>query len=222
MHLNDQKLGQPLDVEESDQIARTLIAFSNLLPEETPQPWPRYCGAMGMCFGFVSTPIPLYSPTDMSSSLLVLDESRRKHMQTSGVRLSSEYFNTALARMNYISERFNRKIHQVNIQAISPFPPHSLFLGVKAQDKLWIETGDVCYLEAANALVTMLGHYSKRWASSRMYWITPEVLFQRLTFLGKYLEIIEANRRGSLSNEIEAIRNLKKMKTQVISPDYIT
>lgn len=50
MHLYDPKSDGTLDEEESDQIARTLTAFSLLLPEETPQPWPRYCGAIGMCY----------------------------------------------------------------------------------------------------------------------------------------------------------------------------
>lgn len=50
MHLQDQKLGKSFDAESADQIARTLTAFSMLLPEETPQPWPRYCGAIGMCY----------------------------------------------------------------------------------------------------------------------------------------------------------------------------
>lgn len=53
MHLHSQKGqgGDAFDKEESDQIARTLLSFSRLLPEETPQPWPRYCGAIGMCYG---------------------------------------------------------------------------------------------------------------------------------------------------------------------------
>jgi hypothetical protein len=57
-HLRDQKIQGSLDVEESDQLARTLLAFSKLLPEETPQPWPRYCGAVGMCYGSVFCSIP--------------------------------------------------------------------------------------------------------------------------------------------------------------------
>ena len=51
MHLRENE-NQAFNVEESDQLARTLLAFSKLLPEETPQPWPRYCGAMGMCYGY--------------------------------------------------------------------------------------------------------------------------------------------------------------------------
>ena len=50
MQLRDPNANATLDKEESDQIARTLTAFSLLLPEETPQPWPRYCGAIGMCY----------------------------------------------------------------------------------------------------------------------------------------------------------------------------
>ena len=38
------------DVEESDQLIRTLTAFSFLLPEESANPWPQYCGAMGLCY----------------------------------------------------------------------------------------------------------------------------------------------------------------------------
>ena len=54
LHLQDQKNQQAYDVQESDQLARTLLAFSQLLPEEMPQPWSRYCGAIGMCYGCVS------------------------------------------------------------------------------------------------------------------------------------------------------------------------
>ena len=53
-HLRDQHTSGSIDVEESDQIARTLTAFSMLLPEETPKPWPRYCGAIGMCYRYYS------------------------------------------------------------------------------------------------------------------------------------------------------------------------
>jgi hypothetical protein len=53
VHLRENE-NQAFNVEESDQLARTLLAFSKLLPEETPQPWPRYCGAMGMCYGYFS------------------------------------------------------------------------------------------------------------------------------------------------------------------------
>lgn len=42
LHLNDYKTHHTMDLEESDQIARTLTAFSLLIPEETPQPWPAY------------------------------------------------------------------------------------------------------------------------------------------------------------------------------------
>jgi len=50
MHLHNPMSNGTLDREESDQIARTLTAFSLLLPEETPRAWPSYCGAIGMCY----------------------------------------------------------------------------------------------------------------------------------------------------------------------------
>lgn len=48
-----------MNTDEADQLARTLTAFSMLLPEDTPQPWPMYCGALGMCFRL----FPLLLPT---------------------------------------------------------------------------------------------------------------------------------------------------------------
>lgn len=53
MHLRDQNLTQRFDADSADQIAKTLTSFSMLLPEETPKPWPRYCGAIGMCYRLV-------------------------------------------------------------------------------------------------------------------------------------------------------------------------
>lgn len=42
MHLNDVRKTNVQNLDESDQIARTLTAFSLLIPEDSPQPFPRY------------------------------------------------------------------------------------------------------------------------------------------------------------------------------------
>lgn len=72
MHLRDSKNSFP-DPEEAGQIARTLTAFSMLLPEETPQPWPMYCGALGMCFRFV----PLLSISRLSNIMQCTNDTPR-------------------------------------------------------------------------------------------------------------------------------------------------
>lgn len=150
IHLHDQKIQGSLDVEESDQLARTLLAFSKLLPEETPQPWPRYCGAMGMCF----------------SSLMVLHASRESFGKPNA---TSNFFHLTLDGISWIADKFNKKVGQVDFEAVSPFPPHSVMLAASANDKLWRATGDPKHLDAANSLVTMLRLFSKRWLGARKY-----------------------------------------------------
>lgn len=147
LHLRDQNL----DLEESDQLARTLLAFLKLLPEETPLPWPRYCGAMGMCFG----------------SLIVLEESRSHHRKVTGETLSLEFFDKTLACMNRVCGRFVDRIDEVPVKAMSPFPPHSVYLAAKTEENLWRETGKVEHLDAANTMVIMLRYFSRRWLSAR-------------------------------------------------------
>lgn len=49
-HIKDSTYGESFNFEERKLLARTLEAFSTLLPEEAPQPWPMYCGAIGMCY----------------------------------------------------------------------------------------------------------------------------------------------------------------------------
>ncbi|KAH7327025.1 hypothetical protein BKA65DRAFT_509774 [Rhexocercosporidium sp. MPI-PUGE-AT-0058] len=152
MHLQDQKLTQSFDAESADQIARTLTAFSMLLPEETPQPWPRYCGAIGMCY----------------SAMMTLYESRPK------IDLSVEFsrsdapesLKSALARMKIVSTKFNLKIQQVDCEAISPFPPHGLTKAATTRYRLWSETSDASHLEAADSLLTMVRHFSNRWSNA--------------------------------------------------------
>ncbi|KAE9366721.1 hypothetical protein N431DRAFT_471753 [Stipitochalara longipes BDJ] len=152
MHLHDPKSDGTLDKEESVQIARTLTAFSLLLPEETPQPWPRYCGAIGMCY----------------SALLTLHESRQDPALP--IELGDDHcpesLASALNRINFIAGRFNEKIEQVDLEAISPFPPRSLYKGASIQYKLWKQTGDRKWLEASERMKLMLTHFSKRWMNA--------------------------------------------------------
>jgi len=73
---------------------------------------------------------------------------------------------SALNRINYIARRFNEKIVQVDSESISPFPPRSLYKGAAIQYRLWQETGDRKWLEAAEEMKLMLSHFSKRWMNA--------------------------------------------------------
>jgi hypothetical protein len=70
---------------------------------------------------------------------------------------------SALKRLNRISTIFNEKIDQVDFEAISPFPPQGLAKACSTQYRLWRDTGEETYLRAAESLMIMIGHFSKRW-----------------------------------------------------------
>ena len=86
------------------------------------------------------------------------------------IELGDSYFPGSLAssltRMNSISRRFNDKIEQVNIEAISPFPPRSLYKAASIQYRIWKQTGDRKWLESADAMKLMLTYFSKRWMNA--------------------------------------------------------
>ncbi|KAL2060622.1 hypothetical protein VTL71DRAFT_9263 [Oculimacula yallundae] len=152
MHLRDQKLTKTFDADSADQIARTLTAFSALLPEETPQPWPRYCGAIGMCY----------------SAMMILYNSRPKTDLSCEFNRSDapESLKSTLARIRIVSTKFDEKIQQVDRESISPFPPHGLTKAATTRYRLWSETSDHSHLEAADSLLTMVRHFSKRWLNA--------------------------------------------------------
>ncbi|PVH84039.1 hypothetical protein DL98DRAFT_585060 [Cadophora sp. DSE1049] len=152
MHLHDQQLTQRFDAESADQIAKTLTSFSMLLPEETPQPWPRYCGAIGMCY----------------SALMTLYESRPKTTLSDEFNRSDapESLKSAFTRIKIVSAKFNGNIQQGDCEAISPFPPDGLRKAATIRYRLWSETSDISHLEAADSLLTMIRHFSKRWLNA--------------------------------------------------------
>ncbi|KAH7379905.1 hypothetical protein BKA64DRAFT_686597 [Cadophora sp. MPI-SDFR-AT-0126] len=152
MHLREQKLTQRFDSESANQIANTLTSFSMLLPEETPQPWPTYCGAIGMCY----------------SALMTLYESRPKTTLSDEFNRSDtpESLKSAIARIYIISATFNGKIQEVDCEAISPFPPGGLRKAATICYRLWSETSDISHLKAADSLLAMIRHFSKRWLSA--------------------------------------------------------
>ncbi|RFU34686.1 hypothetical protein B7463_g1652, partial [Scytalidium lignicola] len=155
MHLYDSDGRHSLNKDESDQIARTLTAFSMLLPEETPQPWPTYCGAIGMCY----------------SALITLHESQPKTSLDPDAICSDapESLQSTLNRLALISKKFNDNIRQIDIEGMSPFPPHGITRAALLQYRLWKETGDIKYCETANVLTVMVKHFSKRWMRAAHY-----------------------------------------------------
>ena len=96
---------------------------------------------------------------------MVLHESREKCWGMSETYYS-EYLQTSLDGVVWVAKRFNQRIHQVDIDAISLFPPHSLYLAALQQDRIWRETGDSKYFEAVNSLAVMLEHFGKRWLNA--------------------------------------------------------
>lgn len=73
---------------------------------------------------------------------------------------------SALSRINFIASRFNEKFEQVDREAISPFPPRSLYKAASVQYRLWKQTGDRKWLEASEEMRVMLTHFSKRWMNA--------------------------------------------------------
>lgn len=51
-HLYQPTTDESFNAEEAKLLAQTLEAYIGLLPEEDPQPWPRYCGSLGICFRY--------------------------------------------------------------------------------------------------------------------------------------------------------------------------
>lgn len=107
-----------------------------------------------------------FSHNDLSNTtlrgLMVLHGSREKFCTIPGY-YSTEFLQASLEGVAWIAKRFNQKIHQVDIDAVSPFPPHSVYLAALQQDRVWRETGDLRCFEAANSLASMLGHFGRRW-----------------------------------------------------------
>ena len=101
---------------------------------------------------------------------MTLHESRQD--PTSSIEIGDihcpESLASALSRVNFITNRFNEKIEQVDFEAMSPFPPRGLYKAASTQYRLWKQTGDRKWLEASNALKLMLSHFSKRWMNAGM------------------------------------------------------
>ncbi|KAH8821338.1 hypothetical protein F5884DRAFT_83780 [Xylogone sp. PMI_703] len=167
MQLYDSERRRSLDTDEFGQLARTLTAFAMLLPEETPQPWPTYCGAMGMCY----------------SALMMLHESQQKNDPDTEIipPNAPESLQSSLDRLVIISQRFNGQIRQIDTEAMSPFPPSSIAKAASAYTLLWRKTGDIRHRDAANALTEMVGHFSKRWTKAAYYLRKLEAEQQLLT-----------------------------------------
>jgi hypothetical protein len=96
---------------------------------------------------------------------MVLIESREKCCEIPG-SYSTEFLQSSLEGVAWIAKRFNQKISQVDIDAVSPFPPHSVYLAALQQDQIWRKTGDLKCLEAADSLSCMLGHFGRRWLNA--------------------------------------------------------
>jgi hypothetical protein len=73
---------------------------------------------------------------------------------------------SSLDRMRQISTSFNAKIGQVDFEAISPFPPHSLVKAASIRYQMWRDKGDITSLDAADSLIQMLKHFSRRWMNA--------------------------------------------------------
>jgi len=101
---------------------------------------------------------------------MILHQSRLKSKK----RISDEFFHSTMEGIAWISARFNSRIDQVNWEGISPFPSTSVYLSVKAQDKLWRETGDVKCKEASECMVAMLDFFGRRWGNAREFSPTNE------------------------------------------------
>lgn len=107
----------------------------------------------------------------MYRGLMILNESREKYCNQTG-SYSTEFLQTSLDGVTWIAKRFNQKIGQVDIDALSPFPSHSVYMSALQQDRMWRETGDLRCFEATNSMASMLRHFGRRWlnASKSLLW----------------------------------------------------
>ena len=80
--------------------------------------------------------------------------------------VSTELLQTSLDGVVWIAQGFNQKIHQVDTHAVSPFPPYSIYLAARQQNRIWQETGDLRCLDATNSLALMLSHLGRRWLNA--------------------------------------------------------
>jgi hypothetical protein len=101
---------------------------------------------------------------------MVVHESRQDQDSAQPIELGDshcpESLASALSRINFIAGRFNEKIDQVDVEAISPFPSCSLYKTSSVQYRLWKQTGDRKWLEAAERMKLMLANFSKRWMNA--------------------------------------------------------
>jgi hypothetical protein len=80
--------------------------------------------------------------------------------------LSTEFLELTFNRMSSVSCKFNARIDQVDVRAISPFPPHSLHLVALVQDELWRETWDPKRKEDREEFIRMLRFFGRRWGNA--------------------------------------------------------
>ena len=98
---------------------------------------------------------------------MTLHCSRPECVQTpSDAPEAPESLQSSLDRMRHISTSFNAKIGQVDFEAISPFPPHSLVKAASIRYQMWRDKGDITSLDAADSLIQMLKHFSRRWMNA--------------------------------------------------------
>ena len=91
-----------------------------------------------------------------------------------------------------IAKHFNNSVETtVDINALSPFVPYSLYLGIRAQRRLYRETHDDGIWSSLSAMETMLRTFSRRWCGAGMRSLFPED-FQRTNscYVGKYLGML--------------------------------
>jgi hypothetical protein len=96
---------------------------------------------------------------------MILNESREKCCN-GPVSYTTEFLQTSLDGVTWISNRFNQRIDQVDIDAVSPFPSYSVYMTAIQQDRIWRETGDLTCFEATKSLVSMLRHFGRRWLNA--------------------------------------------------------
>jgi hypothetical protein len=99
--------------------------------------------------------------TNKLRGLLFLHESRYHSFP---LQESATYFlQTSLNGMSWIAIRFNQKIDQIDMDVMSLFPTHSIYMGTMQQERLWRDTGDLRCFEAVKSLLAMLRHFGRKW-----------------------------------------------------------
>ncbi|KAH8807298.1 hypothetical protein F5884DRAFT_340117 [Xylogone sp. PMI_703] len=139
---------------EALQLERTLMSFLPILIEEELN-FGKYCGALAMCLIslFILHISPSLRPQDRDTHVLPSIETL-----TSWVSQLTEHL------LELAQDEKNKMI-------LSPYVPYALYQTASSQLRLWQQRNEIRYKEEADAMVTILRYFNRRWLIAGKYLI---------------------------------------------------